>query len=55
MAELKTKAAAMAGLTFSASEKKKNLVRVRIKDFDGALKVSKWNYKARRWGKWAPL
>lgn len=55
MSTLKSKASTMAGLKFSPSEKKKELVRVRIKDFDGVLKVSKWNYRARRWGKWAPL
>lgn len=55
MGTINSKAAVMKGLQFSAAEKKKNLVRVRLKDFDGAMKVSKWNYRTKRWSKWALL
>lgn len=55
MSTIKSKASSMAGLKFSAAEKKRNIVRVQLKNFDGTLKCRKWNYTAKRWGKWAPL
>lgn len=55
MNTIKTKAASMAGIKFDPAEKSRNLVRVQIKDVAGALKVRKWNYRTKKFGKWAPL
>lgn len=47
----------MRKLTYSPAETSKRTGhhRVQAKMIDGVAKVRKWNYKTRRWGKWALL
>lgn len=42
------------GLTFKPAEKKGDKVRVQLKSFGDLLKVRKWNYREKRWSRWAP-
>jgi ABC-type transporter MlaC component len=42
----------MTSLQFKPAEKKRGKVRVRLKVIDGKPKVSKWNYRTKRWSQW---
>lgn len=54
--QIHTKADRMAGITFSKPEKSsRGMVRVQIKGAAGKLRLRKWNYVRRAWGKWEPL
>lgn len=41
-------------LTFKTTEKsRRGVVRVQMKVIVGVLKVRKWNYRSKRWGRWS--
>jgi hypothetical protein len=55
-AVIKSTAKVMRGLMFRECERsKRGLIRVQIKDDGVTMKVRKWNYRERRWGKWREL